>query len=533
MPTHLQELWGRSCKALSKEQSVALGKTLIEFQDIFSKNDTDLGCFTVVKHKINTGDAKPIRQKMRRTPLGFDKEEKEHLDGLVDAGVTQPSLSEWASPPVLIRKKDGKVRWCIDYRALNDKTVKDAYPLPNITECLDVLGDNQFYSSLDMTSGYYQIEIEESDRPKTAFLTRYGLFEHCYMPFGLCNAPATFQRAMMLLLRGLTWEEVLAYLGDVTILGKDFYDHLDNLITVFKRFRSYNLKLKPKKCFLFQTQIMFLGKLVTKNGISVNPDSISVIKKWPKPTTVKEVQKFLGLVNYHRAHLKDFGNIAHALYDLTKKGTEFAWTQEHGEAFEKLKSALISAPCLAFPRNTSEPFVVDTDASDDAIEAELLQLQDGEERVISYGSYILTPSQRNYCTTKKELLAIVRFTRQFKHYLLGRRFYVRTDHSCLHWLMGFKNPTGMLARWLGELSQYDMVVIHRKGKHHEMQILFQGCLTEFHIASITELVVSLKIFHAISLMRIASFAPELTNSGLASKMMSTTLFLWPFIRPVD
>ena len=198
------------------------------------------------------------------------------------------------------------------------------------------------------------MEIEESDHPKTAFLTCCGLCEHCRMPFGHCNAPATFQRAMMLLLRGLTWEEVLAYLDDVTILGKDFYDHLDDLITVFKRFRSYNLiKLWPKKCFLFQTQIVFLGKLVTKNGLSVNPDSTSVIKKWPKPTTVKEVQKFLGLVNYHCTYLKDFGNIAHVLYDLPKKGKKFTWTQEHGEAFKKLKSALISAPCLAYPQNTS------------------------------------------------------------------------------------------------------------------------------------------------------------------------------------
>ena len=225
------------------------------------------------------------------------------------------------------------------------------------------------------------MEIEEIDHPKTAFLTPYGLCEHCRMPFGHCNAPATFQHAMMLLLRGLTWEEVLAYLDDVTILGKDFYDHPNNLITIFQRFRYNNLKLKPKKCFLFQTQIMFLGKLVTKNGLSVNPDSTSVITKWPKPTTVKEVQKFLGLVNYHHTHLKDFGNIAQVLYDLPKKGEKFAWTQEHGEAFEKLKSALISAPCLAFPRNTSEPFALDTDASE-------------VEKLISYGSFILT--QRNY-----------------------------------------------------------------------------------------------------------------------------------------
>ena len=466
MPEHLKELWQRSCGELTEDQTIKLGNTLIEYADVFSKNDTDLGCFSEVKHKVDTGDAKPIRQKMRRTPLGFEQEEKQHLDSLEEAGVIQASSSEWASPPVLIRKKDGKVRWCIDYRALNDVTIKDAYPLPNITECLDVLGDNQFYSSLDMTSGYYQIDIEEKDRAKTAFLTKYGLYEHCRIPFGLCNAPATFQRAMMLLLRGLTWEEVLAYLDDVTILGKDFDDHLKNLVKVLERFRRYNLKLKPKKCFFFQTEIMFLGKLVKREGVFMNPSSVEAVQKWPTPTSVKEVQRFLGLVNYHRSHLKDFGGISCCLYDLTKKDEEFVWERKHQEAFERLKEALATGPCLAFPKNTDEPFILDTDASDTAIGAELIQVQDDVERVISYSSYILTSAQRNYCTTRKELLAIVRFTRQFRHYLLRRKFFVRTDHSCLRWLMGFKNPTGMLARWLEELSQYDMVVLHRQGKDH-------------------------------------------------------------------
>ena len=194
VPDHLQDLWRKSCEHLDLEQSTILAETLTEYADVFSKDDLDLGCFSTVKHKIDTGTTKPIRQKMRRTPLGFENEEKDHLDSLLKINVIQPSASEWASPPVLVRKKDGKVRWCIDYRALNNATVKDAFPLPNISECLDVLENAKFFSTLDMISGYYQVDIEEEDRPKTAFITKYGLFEHRRMQFGLCNAPANFQR---------------------------------------------------------------------------------------------------------------------------------------------------------------------------------------------------------------------------------------------------------------------------------------------------------------------------------------------------
>ena len=399
-------------------------------------------------------------------PINFESEEKDHIDSLLSIGVIQPSSSDWASPPVLVRKKDGKVRWCIDYRALNNVTVKDAYPLPNISECLDSLGDAKFFSTLDMSSGYYQIEIAEEDRAKTAFLTKYGLFEHSRMPFGLCNAPATFQRAMSLVLRGLTWNEVLAYLDDIILVGRSFEDHLQTLIKVFQRFRQHNLKLKAKKCHLFQRKVVFLGKLVSDQGISANPENVASVLKWPAPTTVKEVQQFLGVINYHRAHIKKFSEISRPLFAIIKKDADFEWETDQKVAFETLKTALTSSPVLAFPRINDEPFILDTDASEAAIGAELLQVQDGEERVISYGSYALTPSQRNYCVTRKELIAIVRFTRQFRHYLLGQRFYVRTDHSSLTWLLSFKNPSGLLARWLEELSQYDMVIQYRKGRTH-------------------------------------------------------------------
>jgi hypothetical protein len=466
LPEYLRDLFVRFCEGLAPEQYSKVADLLLEYTDIFAKHDLDLGCMTKVVHHINTGDAAPVKHKLRRTPLGFEHEEKKHLGKLLDVEVIRPSMSEWASAPVLIRKKDGSVRWCIDYRTLNAKTVKDTFPLPNIDDCLDALAGTQFFSTLDLESGYYQIPLAEEDMKKTAFITREGLFEHTRMGFGLCNAPATFQRAIQMVLVGLTWEEALAYLDDINVLGKSFEDELNNLRKVFERLRQYNLKLKPRKCFLFRIQCEFLGKLITRDGVKMSPNKVGAVKKWPVPRCRKDVESFLGFANYHRQHIQGFAGISSCLYDLTgMKKTHFVWQESHQHAFETLKEKLTSAPCLAYP-TPSDTFILDTDASNTAVGAELSQVQGGVEKVISYASKILNPAQRKYCTTRKELLALVTFTRQFRHYLLGRRFTVRTDHGSLVWLMRFRQADGQLARWLEELSQFDMEVIHRPGKKH-------------------------------------------------------------------
>ena len=464
IPDHLKDLFERSINNLSSEESEKLRQVLIEFSDVFAKDDTDLGNFDAIIHRIDTGDARPIKQRMRRTPLGFEHEEEKQLETMLRIGVIQPSVSEWSSPPVLVRKKDGGVRWCIDYRALNEVTRKDVFPLPLIEECIDTLSGTRYFSTLDMASGYWQINLAEEDRHKTAFITKYGLFEHTRMGFGLCNAPATFQRAIQLVLRGLTWKDVLAYLDDVIVVGSDFEHHLKNLLEVLKRCRQYKLKLKPKKCVLFQSQVKFLGRIVSETGIAVNPENIETVKNWPIPKCTRDVEKFLGFINYHREHLHKYAQSAGCLYGLTGKNP-FSWNDNCQAAFDDLKQALINAPILAYP-NPNDPFILDTDASDHAIGAELLQIQNGVEKVISYGSYVLTPEQRRYCTTRKELLAVIRFTRQYRHYLLGRKFTVRTDHNSLTWLMRFKYIEGQLARWIEELSQYDMTIIHRPGNKH-------------------------------------------------------------------
>lgn len=465
LPNHLQELYERSSTNLTNKQQSTLKSLLIEFEDVFSKSDLDLGCLTAVKHKIDTKDAPPVKHRMRRTPLGFQDVEQEYLTKLLSAGVIQPSTSEWSSAPVLVRKRDGSVRWCVDYRALNDRTVKDCFPLPIIEDCLDSLQGATTFCTLDLASGYYQIELEESDRKKTAFITRYGLFEHTRMGMGLCNAPATFQRAMQLVLRGLTWNQVLVYLDDVVILGKNFDHCIEGLREALLRFRAHSLKLKPKKCQLFRHEVEFLGKLVSADGIKIAPTKAEAVQKWPVPTNKKELMAFLGFVNYHRDHVPDFAGVTACLYELAHQKDQPVWSDQHEMAFFSIKDLLSNPPCLSYP-NPHDTFILDTDASDIAVGAVLSQLQDNKEKVICYASHVLMKPQRKYCTTRKELLAVVKFCRHFRHYLLGRRFILRTDHNSLVWLMRFKHIEGQLARWLEELAQFDMTIVHRSGKKH-------------------------------------------------------------------
>ncbi|KAL5009058.1 hypothetical protein ScPMuIL_014639 [Solemya velum] len=284
------------------------------------------------------------------------------------------------------------------------------------------------------------------------------------MAFGLCNSPATYARAINLVLMGLTWEIVLAFLDDILVLGDSWNQHVTNLRRVLQRFREFGLKLKPKKCELFKKEVEFLGRTVGPGGIALGPTYQQEMEVWTPPRNSKDVERFLGFVNYHRNYVKDFSKLAIPLQRLTGK-QQFKWGEEEQISFNKLKVAITTAPVLTLPTST-DMFILDTDASDFAIGAELSQLQVGNERVIAYGSFTLTPEQRRYCTTRKELLAVIRFTRQFRHYLLGRPFILRTDHSSLTWLLGFKNPQGQLARWMEELSQFDMQVQHRPGAKH-------------------------------------------------------------------
>ena len=465
LPAHLRDMFEEAKKLLMAEQVERVRQVLLEFADVFATRDLDIGRFTALVHYLKTGQAFPIKQSMRRSPLGFEKQEKATLEQMLAAGVIEHSHSEWASPPVLVRKKDGSWRYCIDFRAVNNVFAKDAYPLPLIEECLDSLAGKKWFCTLDMNSGYWHIPIAEEDKCKTAFITKFGLFQFVRMPFGLCGAPATFQRAMHMVLGELVWDIVIVYLDDINVLGETFDETLVNLVQVLARFRKFGLKLKPRKCRLFCQEIQFLGRRVDAEGVHVTEDHIKTVLEWPIPKCRKDLECFLGFVNYHREFIQGMAGRTTWLYELTGSRAKWEWTEEHTQVFEELRKAMTSPPVLGFP-NTRDLFILDTDASDFAIGAELSQLQDGKEQVISYASKTLNSSQRKYCPTRKELLSVVVFTRHYRHYLLCKHFVVRTDHASLAWLMRFKRPEGVLARWLQELSNYDFDIIHRSGKKH-------------------------------------------------------------------
>ena len=291
-------------------------------------------------------------------------------------------------------------------------------PLSRIDSSLETLGGNRWSCTIDLISGYWQCKMAPQSKDRSAFNSHMGLFEFKVLPYGMCNAPATFQRLIKIVLRVFLWERCLCYIDDVIVFGETFEKTLENLELVFGRFRSANLKLKPNKCTLFQTEVLFLGHMVSNKGISYDPGKVASVENWPVPTTVTEVKSFLGLAGYYRKFIPNFSEIASSLTELTKKCKKFVWTDNCQTAFDRLVELLTSAPVLAFPKRTGE-FIIDTDASANGIGAVLSQVQDGEERVIAYNSKTLNnDSQRKYCTTYRELLAVVVFVSRKIDYLL-------------------------------------------------------------------------------------------------------------------
>ncbi|POS82770.1 hypothetical protein EPUL_005785, partial [Erysiphe pulchra] len=441
LPKELVSFVNDACQDLSPEQLGEVKKLLTEYQDVFDIGAGHRGRTDIVQHRIDTGDAKPIRQIPRRLPLAKREEADLIIKEMESDGIIEPSKSPWVSPVVLVKKKDGSSRFCVDFRQLNNVTKKDSYPLPRIDDTLDTLEGCQLFSTLDLKSGYWQVGLAPEDKEKTAFSIGTGLWQFTVMPFGLCNAPATFERLMDNVLRGLSWEICLVYLDDIIVLGKSFTHHLKNLEQVLRRLRAANLKLNPKKCNLFRKQVQYLGHVVSDKGVSVDPEKIRAITKWPVPRDKHEVRSFLGLCTYYRRFVKGFANVAKPLTKLTEEKRAFIWDRDCQEAFEELKRGLISAPILSYPRPEGQ-FVLDTDASNTAIGGVLSQLQNGEERVIGYFSKVLSKPERNYCVTRRELLAVVKSIEHFHKYLYGRRFLLRTDHAALVWLLRFKSPEG-------------------------------------------------------------------------------------------
>lgn len=429
----------------------------------FATTEVPFGRVRDYVHTIDTGDARPIFQPLRRTSPADRGIVRDEVEKMLAAGAIRPSQSPWASPVTLVPKKDGATRFCIDFRRVNDVTVKDRHPLPRVDDMLEAMRGAAYFSSLDAASGYWQIPVAEEDIPKTAFLCTEGLFEWQVMPFGLCNAPATYQRMMQSILGSYMWNFCVCYIDDILVYSRSFDEHIKHLRMVLERLKEAGLLLKPSKCEFAQKQISFLGHIVSADGIRTDPKKVEKAENFPRPTTPTEVRAFLGLAGYYRRFIQDFARIAAPLYDLTGKNA-FEWKPAAEEAFKKLKEALGREVLLHYPDFT-KPFIVDCDASETGMGAVLGQQTPNGERPIAMESRKFTIAERKWHIREKEALAIKYALEKFRHYLLGAEFVVRTDHSSLTWL--FKAKTGRLQRWALVLQEYlPFEIQHRAGKTH-------------------------------------------------------------------
>ena len=460
---------------LNPEQKSEVQQLLQQYRDVFALSKNELGTAKGVKHAIKLTDEQPFKDRPRRIPPAFYKEVKDHIEEMLACGAIRKSSSPWCSNVVLARKHDGSLRLCLDFRRLNARTIQDAYQLPRIEDSLDKLAGAQWFSSLDLQAGYWQVEMEEEDKQKTAFhvgnLGSLGnLFECNRMPFGLTNAPATFQRLMEMQLGDLPFVQL--YLDDIIIFSGTFTEHLERLEKTLQRLRDSGLKLKPSKCHLFRKKVKYLGHVISEDGIETDPEKIAAVQMYPEPTTVQELRRALGFFGYYRRYVQGYSKVAKPLHDLLKghenstrrnKKAQITLNEPAREAFQILKQKLSEPPILGYA-DYSQPFELHTDASLDGLGAVLYQHQNGKLRVIAYASRGLKPSETRYPAHKLEFLAMKwAICDKFYDYLYGHQFTVLTDNNPLAYVLTSAKLDAAGHRWVAELGAFDFQIKYRSG----------------------------------------------------------------------
>jgi transposase InsO family protein len=438
-----------------------------EFQDVFPPQlPSQLPPQRDIDHRIELTQTSPptLRPVYRMSPAELD-ELKKQLDELVTSGFIRPSKSSFGAPILFVKKKDGTMRMCIDYRDLNRITVKNRYPLPRFDELFDRLKGAKYFSKIDLRSGYHQVRIHPDDIHKTAFRSRYGHYEFLVLPFGLTNAPATFMHLMQSIFGPHLDSFVIVFLDDILIFSKSLNEHKQHVKQVLELLRENKLYAKQSKCEFFKKSISFLGHVVGENGISMEEDKVEAIRKWPIPSNVTAVRAFLGLAGYYRRFVKDFSKISLPLTNLLRTEVKFQWTEQQQQSFSQLKQAITSAPVLAIA-DDSLPYVVSTDASGFAIGATLSQDQGNGLRPIGFLSHKMNEHEIHYPVHEQELLAIIIALKEWRHYLHGRRFKIITDHQSLRYLSTQPHLSSRQIRWSEFLQQFEYEIEYRPGKYN-------------------------------------------------------------------
>ena len=445
-----------------RQQTIDL---LSKNEDLNANSDLALEQTDTVKMTIDLKSEEPIKIRPYRTPLNKRRIIDQAIDDMLASKVIERSTSSFSFPIIIVDKKDGSSRFCVDFRKLNEVTKPIAYPLPLIDDILARLGNCQFFTSLDLRSGYWQVKMDEKDKEKTAFSCHRGLFQFLVMPFGLTNAPAVFMMLMQTVLQGLE-NFSLAYLDDILIFSKTAEEHQQHIQQVFDRLRAHKLKFKLKKCAFFQESTKYLGFNITKDGIQPDTEKVEAIKNMLPPSNVKEVRSFVGLCSYYRRFIPNFSQIAEPILDLTKKYARFIWTAECQKSFDYIKDSLSVVPLLMYP-DTNKPYVLYTDASDTCIGACLSQLDEsGEEKPIYFLSHRLSRTQTRWSTIEKEAFAIHYSLQKLHVYLHGAEFTIKTDHMPLKYLLESPMQNRKIQQWALTLSGYNCKVEYIKGQNN-------------------------------------------------------------------
>lgn len=452
---------------LKGREKVSVEQICRKFSDLFLLPGDKLTYSNVFEQSIplKSGVA-PIYKKPYRIPHSQQQVVEEEIQKMLDNDIIEEASSPWSSPVLLVPKKadeNGQKKWrlVVDYRAINDSLIDDKFPLPNITDILDSLSGAVYFTHLDLNQGYYQMLIDPKDRDCTSFSTNKGQYRMKRLPMGLKISPSAFSRLMTIAMAGLNYSQCFVYLDDLIVFGKHLEDHNKNLHDVFLRLREANLKLNAKKCEFLKTQMLYLGFVVSDQGISPDPAKIDVVKNFPKPMSVNECKRFVAFANYYRRHIRNFSQIASPLNKLTRKGVQFKWEEEQEKAFETLKQKLIGSEVLDFPNFTRcNIFEVTTDASKYGLGA---VLHNGNGKPVAYASRMLNSAEQNYSTIEKELLGVVWAVRHFRPYLYGRKFKIFTDHRPLVYLFSMTDPSSRLTKFRLALEDYSFEVFYKKG----------------------------------------------------------------------